>query len=384
MCSSRGAADYFAGVPALLAVAAGAAAYGLLARSWPPPRGLDAMPTFVRAIVEDLHVQRPVLSLGSLVLAGVLAVDAASLSLLELFDWMNVDPAFDWGHVAVTGLWSLVALSAARARCPSARSCSRSAGSRSSASRSPRSPSSRCPSSITSAAGRLSFSPAPVSLLRCSTACSPRGRCRLSPAAAVTFSALLSGFASYQLLSGDRFGYGLLAAASAHVLVAAARSGASVSSRLASGLRAPCWRSLPRMTCSTARGSSSLWPAARSRGRPRPDTAGAAPLARVGVVDRDRRRLHARRARAAGRLRPREQCPGRRRSGSPARRSRARLAVPLAPALRDRGRGRPVDRRQHRRREARPGVDACRPRALRRLALDPRRRRGALDGWRED
>src|SRR4029079_16900059 len=108
---TRGA-DYFAGVPALLAVAAGAGADGPLARKWPPPRGLDAMPTFLREIVEDLHVQRPVLSLGSLVLAGVLAVDAASLSLLELFDWMNVDPAFDWGHVAVTGLWSLVALSA--------------------------------------------------------------------------------------------------------------------------------------------------------------------------------------------------------------------------------------------------------------------------------
>jgi hypothetical protein len=42
------------------------------------------------------------------------------------------------------------------------------------------------------------------------------------PAAAVTLGALLSGFASYQLLSEDLFGYGLLAAASAHLLVAAA------------------------------------------------------------------------------------------------------------------------------------------------------------------
>ena len=68
------------------------------------------MPSFVRALVEDLHAQRRILSIGSLALAGVLAVDAASLSLLELFDWMNIEPAFDWGHVAVTGLWSLVAL----------------------------------------------------------------------------------------------------------------------------------------------------------------------------------------------------------------------------------------------------------------------------------
>ena len=110
--------DHLAGVPALLAVAAGAAVYGWLARSWPPPRGLDAMPSFVRALVEDLHAQRRILSVGSLALAGVLAVDAASLALLELFDWMNIEPAFDWGHVAVTGLWSLVALVLARDRCP--------------------------------------------------------------------------------------------------------------------------------------------------------------------------------------------------------------------------------------------------------------------------
>ena len=215
------AADYLAGVPALLAVAAGAAAYGLLARSWPPPRGLDTMPKFVRALVEDLHVQRRVISLGSLALAGVLAVDAVSLSLLELFDWMNVDPAFDWGHVAVTGLWSLVALALL------------AVGARR--------------SQLLEAGGLAALG---VTIVSFATFTVPEldhvsgwsalilaGACAAAallhgllserpvatvPAAAVTFGVLLSGFASYQLLPEDQSGYGLLSAALAHFLVAAA------------------------------------------------------------------------------------------------------------------------------------------------------------------
>ncbi len=110
ICSSRGSATTWPACPRCSPSRPEPRSTGWLARSWPPPRGLDAMPSFVRELVEDLHAQRRVLSLGSLALAGVLAVDAASLSLLELFDWMNIEPAFDWGHVAVTGLWSLVAL----------------------------------------------------------------------------------------------------------------------------------------------------------------------------------------------------------------------------------------------------------------------------------
>jgi uncharacterized membrane protein len=45
-------------------------------------------------------------------LAGGLVVYAASLGLLELFAWLGEDPraGFERGHVAVTGLWALVAL----------------------------------------------------------------------------------------------------------------------------------------------------------------------------------------------------------------------------------------------------------------------------------
>ena len=48
------------------------------------------------------------------------------------------------------------------------------------------------------------------------------GRLAVVPAAAVFLGAVLSSFASFQLLSADLEGYGLLAAASAHVVVAAA------------------------------------------------------------------------------------------------------------------------------------------------------------------
>ena len=257
------AADYLAGVPALLAVAAGAAAYGLLARSWPPPRGLDTMPKFVRELVEDLHVQRRVISLGSLALAGVLAVDAASLSLLELFDWMNVDPAFDWGHVAVTGLWSLVALSllAVGARGSQlleagglaalgvhdrlvrdlhgarARSRQRLVGSH------PRRRLCRCCA-------------APRPARRAAGADHSRGGGRVRRAL-VRLRLVPAALGRPVRLRAARCGVGPLPRR-------CRESGASVSSRPASGLRAPSWASSPRVTCSTARGSSSHSPAARS------------------------------------------------------------------------------------------------------------------------
>ena len=213
--------EHLAGVPALLAVAAGAAAYGWLARSWPPPRGLTTMPKFVREIVEDLHVQRPVLSVGSLAVAGLLAVDAASLSLLELFDRMSIELAFDWGHVAVTGLWSLIALVLL------------ALGVRGSQ---------RLEVAGLAALGATiaSFSTFTVAELdhvsgwaalilagACASAALLHGLLAsrplpVIPAVAVTLGALLSGFTSYELLPDDQFGYGLLAAASAHLIVAAA------------------------------------------------------------------------------------------------------------------------------------------------------------------
>ena len=103
-------ADYAAGIPALLAVAVGAALFGLLARSWPPQRARESMPTFLRELVDDLHAQRPALVVMTLGAAGVLAVDAGSLALLDLFERLDVADPFAWGHLAVTVLWCALAL----------------------------------------------------------------------------------------------------------------------------------------------------------------------------------------------------------------------------------------------------------------------------------
>jgi uncharacterized membrane protein len=212
--------DHIGGVPALLAVAAGAVAYGLLARSWPQPRGLETMPTFVRELVEELHGHRPYLSLGALGLAAILAVDAASLSLLELFDWMDVDPSFDWGHVAVTGLWSLVAL-AVLAIGVRGHQLVETSG---------------LGALVVTIASFALFTAPELDHVSGWSALVLAGACAAAallhglltsrpliviPAAAVTLGALFCGFASFQLLSDDLHGYGLLAAASAHLVLAA-------------------------------------------------------------------------------------------------------------------------------------------------------------------
>jgi hypothetical protein len=214
-------ADHFDGVPALLAVAAGAAVYGLLARTWPPARGLDTMPSLLQKLVQRLHDGRRTLSLGSLGLAGILAVDATSLSLLELFEEMGVEPAFEWGHVAVTVLWSLVALALL------------AAGVRG--------------SQLLHAAGlvavgatiasfmlftvpelyQVSGWSALVLVVACISTALLHGLLarppRMAiPAVAVALGAYLSAFASAQLLSEDWWGYGLLAAAGVYLVLAGA------------------------------------------------------------------------------------------------------------------------------------------------------------------
>lgn len=217
---TRGA-DHLAGVAALLAVAAGAAAYGLVARSWPPPRLQDSMPELVRELVEDVHRQRPTLSFGSLALAALLAADAASLSLLELFAWLEVEPSFDWGHVAVTGTWSSVALGLLAAGLLLRAQLLEAAGL----------------VALAAAAGSFALFTLPqlphvsgwAALVLAGAGAAAAllhgllgGRPAVIAAGAVALSGLTSAVASFRLLDGDGHGYGLLAGAAAHLLVSAA------------------------------------------------------------------------------------------------------------------------------------------------------------------
>ena len=211
--------DHLAGVPALLAVAAGAAVYGWLARSWPAPRGLDAMPDLLRGWVEQLHAAKSELSFASLALAALLAADAASLSILELFDRLGVDPSFDWGHVAVTGAWSLLALGLLAAGLLRARLL-------------------EIVGLATLAAVCIAFALFTIpelphvsgwaALVVAGAGAAAGllygllgGRLLTITAGAVAVGAVASGFAAIKLLEEDLHGYGLLASAAAHLLIAA-------------------------------------------------------------------------------------------------------------------------------------------------------------------
>ena len=216
---TRGA-DHLAGVPALLAVAAGAAVYGWLARSWPEPRGLDAMPNLLRGWVEELHAARSELSFGALAVAALLAADAVSLSILELFDRIGVDPSFDWGHLAVTGTWAAIGLGLLAAGLVLRAQLLQIAG------------------LVTEAAVAVSFALFTIpelphvsgwaGLVVAGAGVATAllygmlgGRILAISAGAVAIGATASGFAAFKLLDEDLHGYGLLASAAAHLLIAA-------------------------------------------------------------------------------------------------------------------------------------------------------------------
>jgi uncharacterized membrane protein len=87
-------------VPSLLALIAAAALTGLLGADLERETGKSWAAFAVNVM---LHVGRQT-RLVLFALAGLLAIEAASLTVLELV------PSWDWGHVAVTGLWGAVAL----------------------------------------------------------------------------------------------------------------------------------------------------------------------------------------------------------------------------------------------------------------------------------
>jgi uncharacterized membrane protein len=212
--------DHIAGVPALLAVAAGAAVYGWLARSWPAPRGLEVMPKLLRGWVEELHGSKRELSFGSLALAALVAGDAASLSILELFDRLGIDPSFDWGHVAVTGAWSLIALGLLAAGLALRAQLLEIVGLVTLTT--------VCTSFALFTIPELPHVSGWASLVVAGAGAAAGlvygllgGRLLMITAGAVAVGAVASGFASFKLLEEDLHGYGLLGAASAHLLIAA-------------------------------------------------------------------------------------------------------------------------------------------------------------------
>jgi uncharacterized membrane protein len=97
------------GAPSVLAVAAAALFVAWFARRPPEqPSEEGTVGAFLTRLTVALHRGRS----AFVWLAGGLVVYAASLGLLELFAWLGEDPrvSFERGHVAVTGLWALLAV----------------------------------------------------------------------------------------------------------------------------------------------------------------------------------------------------------------------------------------------------------------------------------
>ena len=91
--------DAWRSVPSVVALAIGAGLVGLSAFTWEPrAEGI------LSRILSDLRSAQPWLRRGGLALGATSALYAASLTVVEL------PAAWDWGHVAVTGLWTTVAV----------------------------------------------------------------------------------------------------------------------------------------------------------------------------------------------------------------------------------------------------------------------------------
>jgi uncharacterized membrane protein len=105
-----------AGAPALLAVALAALVFGGVQRSWDERLPATGILRALEPLLRWLRTRQSAIDASAFALAALLTVYAASLGILELFRavWPgdgSVAP-FDWGHVAITGVWSLAGVAA--------------------------------------------------------------------------------------------------------------------------------------------------------------------------------------------------------------------------------------------------------------------------------
>ena len=103
------------GAVAIVAIAVSAAIGAWYCRAWgdaAPARGVFAP---LEPLFAGFRRSQPGWRLVLAGTSGLSALYAASLAVLGLAQWISdgaVEPAFEWGHVAVTGLWGLVAIGA--------------------------------------------------------------------------------------------------------------------------------------------------------------------------------------------------------------------------------------------------------------------------------
>ena len=98
----HGRRDPAAGIPALLVVAGAAALVAWFAPRWTAPEGGGQL----ARLFADLVGVRAWWAGGAAAIAALAVVGAASAATLGLVEAAGVEPAFDWGRVAVVCLWS--------------------------------------------------------------------------------------------------------------------------------------------------------------------------------------------------------------------------------------------------------------------------------------
>jgi uncharacterized membrane protein len=104
------------GAPALVAIVVAALVIAVFARARGDEEGAGGILAALEPALAQLRRHQVAARTGACVVAAVLAAYAASLAVLELFQDVSIggdlDSRFDWGHVAVSGMWSAAGLAA--------------------------------------------------------------------------------------------------------------------------------------------------------------------------------------------------------------------------------------------------------------------------------
>jgi uncharacterized membrane protein len=102
------------GAPAMLAIALAALVYGRVTRSWAGEKPARGIVRVLDPVLAWLRARKREIDVTAYSLAAAFTAYAVSLGILELFQdvWSgaSIETAFQWGHVAITAVWSLAGL----------------------------------------------------------------------------------------------------------------------------------------------------------------------------------------------------------------------------------------------------------------------------------
>jgi uncharacterized membrane protein len=102
------------GAPAMLAIALGALVFARVTRTWAGQKPASGILRALDPVLAWLREHKREIDIATYALAATFTAYAASLGILELFQdvWSgaSIETPFEWGHVAITAVWSLAGL----------------------------------------------------------------------------------------------------------------------------------------------------------------------------------------------------------------------------------------------------------------------------------